>query len=392
MAPHRSGSCRPAGGVPRRARSASFVEQVGQPVVAVDADGPLPAQVVQPDVLELDPLRVRPRSASASRRCSVIATLHSPSARWPSSMSAWVTIPTGFVKSTIQASGRRAAGHQLGELEDRRGTVRIALAKPPAPGRLLADDAEAERERLVDADARPGRRPAAGGARSRRRRARRRDRRSACSRPVQPSRSSIRCARPPTTVEALGIDVEQDELVDGQAVRASHEALDQLGRVRAPAADDRDLGAHPPSHPSADGRVLTRLLITLSAIRQPAQAHRSAPSDHGGAACPMARFRLELGPVPMHHQVYLDLRGSLDSGRWRRAIGCRPERELAQPLRLQPDHHPAGARRARARGSHRADPRPRHVRPPSAHRSRHRRPRQLHRGDAGSAAWTPRHG
>ena len=31
----------------------------------------------------------------------------------------------------------------------------------------------------------------------------------------------------------------------------------------------------------------------------------------------MARFRLELGPVPLHHQVYLDLRAALDNGEWR---------------------------------------------------------------------------
>ena len=30
----------------------------------------------------------------------------------------------------------------------------------------------------------------------------------------------------------------------------------------------------------------------------------------------MARFRLELGPVPLHHQVYLDLRRALDAGEW----------------------------------------------------------------------------
>ena len=30
----------------------------------------------------------------------------------------------------------------------------------------------------------------------------------------------------------------------------------------------------------------------------------------------MARFRLELGPVPLHHQVYLDLRAALDAGEW----------------------------------------------------------------------------
>ena len=39
----------------------------------------------------------------------------------------------------------------------------------------------------------------------------------------------------------------------------------------------------------------------------------------------MARFRLELGPVPLHHQVYLDLRAALDGGRVAaRATGCPP--------------------------------------------------------------------
>jgi GntR family transcriptional regulator len=43
----------------------------------------------------------------------------------------------------------------------------------------------------------------------------------------------------------------------------------------------------------------------------------------------MDRFRLELGPVPMHHQVYLDLRRSLDDGTWRPGDRLPPERELA---------------------------------------------------------------
>ena len=44
----------------------------------------------------------------------------------------------------------------------------------------------------------------------------------------------------------------------------------------------------------------------------------------------MAPYRLEIGPVPLHHQVYLDLRSSLDSGE--RKVGERlpPERDLAR--------------------------------------------------------------
>jgi len=44
----------------------------------------------------------------------------------------------------------------------------------------------------------------------------------------------------------------------------------------------------------------------------------------------MARFRLELGPVPLHHQVYLDLRAALDNGEWRSGDLLPPERQLAE--------------------------------------------------------------
>jgi len=43
----------------------------------------------------------------------------------------------------------------------------------------------------------------------------------------------------------------------------------------------------------------------------------------------MARFRLELGPVPLHHQVYLDLRAAIDAGEWRPGDLLPPERQLA---------------------------------------------------------------
>ena len=44
----------------------------------------------------------------------------------------------------------------------------------------------------------------------------------------------------------------------------------------------------------------------------------------------MARARLQLGPIPLHHQVYLDLRGALDDGEWRPDERLPSERELAR--------------------------------------------------------------
>jgi GntR family transcriptional regulator, N-acetylglucosamine utilization regulator len=44
----------------------------------------------------------------------------------------------------------------------------------------------------------------------------------------------------------------------------------------------------------------------------------------------MARFRLVVGPVPLHHQVYLDLTSALDDGEWAPGNRLPPERELAE--------------------------------------------------------------
>jgi GntR family transcriptional regulator, N-acetylglucosamine utilization regulator len=43
----------------------------------------------------------------------------------------------------------------------------------------------------------------------------------------------------------------------------------------------------------------------------------------------MATFQLDAGPVPLHHQVYLDLRTSLDRGEWRSGDRLPTERDLA---------------------------------------------------------------
>lgn len=44
----------------------------------------------------------------------------------------------------------------------------------------------------------------------------------------------------------------------------------------------------------------------------------------------MARYRLELGPVPLHHQVYLDLVAALDAGEWTPGDQLPTERDLAE--------------------------------------------------------------
>jgi len=44
----------------------------------------------------------------------------------------------------------------------------------------------------------------------------------------------------------------------------------------------------------------------------------------------MARFRLELGPIPLHHQVYLDMTAALDGGEWRPGERIPTERDLAE--------------------------------------------------------------
>jgi GntR family transcriptional regulator len=44
----------------------------------------------------------------------------------------------------------------------------------------------------------------------------------------------------------------------------------------------------------------------------------------------MARFRLELGPIPLHHQVYLDLQAALDAAEWKPGDRVPTERDLAE--------------------------------------------------------------
>ena len=44
----------------------------------------------------------------------------------------------------------------------------------------------------------------------------------------------------------------------------------------------------------------------------------------------MARFQLERGPIPLHHQVFRDLKAALDASEWRPGERMPTERELAE--------------------------------------------------------------
>jgi GntR family transcriptional regulator len=71
----------------------------------------------------------------------------------------------------------------------------------------------------------------------------------------------------------------------------------------------------------------------------------------------MARYRLEAGPTPLHHQVYLDLSAALDEGEWQIGDRLPPERELARrygcsliPVRRALDELAREGRLERTRG------------------------------------------
>ena len=212
------------------------VEQLGQPVHAVDRDGADPGQVVEPGVAQPHPVGLDPEPA-ASRRWKPMATLHRPIARWPSSSRARVTMPTGLVKSTIQASGS-ARRRTSSAMSSTTGTVRSALAKPPGPGGLLADQAELVRQRLVD---QPGR--LAADPQLDQHRGRTVDRRGQVGRRRSAGRRTLpgrmRWASPPTTRSRSAETSCSTSSSTVEHVGAAGEALDELGRVRAAAADRR---------------------------------------------------------------------------------------------------------------------------------------------------------
>ena len=169
-----------------------------------------------------------------------MATLHSPTALCPASSRARVTMPTGLVKSTIHASGLAFWTREA--MSRTTGTVRRALANPPAP--VVSCPTHPHSSGQVSSWPRAACPPT-------------RSWRSTASAPATPaSRSDVVVstarmvvalehppAEPTDEREPVLGGIDQDQLVDRERVLHPSDAVDQLRRVRRTAADDRDL--HP---------------------------------------------------------------------------------------------------------------------------------------------------
>ena len=213
------------------------------------------------------PPRARPRAAwrsdaeSRSRRCKAQA----PGGR--ASSRERVTIPTGFVKSTIQAPSAARSAHAVGDPEhDRNGAQRLRRVRrrPSSPGRCNRRRAAASR-RESRASCPPTRiwmstKSAPSTARSRSS--------VISSRPSKPWARACARAKPPTTSPPLLVDVVQDELAHVDPLALARQARDELGRVRRAGADDRDLHPFTPVNvtPSTNAFCARKKMMITGAI------------------------------------------------------------------------------------------------------------------------------
>ncbi len=152
-----------------------------------------------------------------------------------------MTIPTGFVKSTIHASGEESS-RTRSAISQHDGNRPKRLREAAGTGRLLTDAAAGERDglvreaRLLAADADLDQDEV--GAVERAVEVAGHLQLAGVALPLQHPRGEAA-----DHVAPLLVDVVQDELAHVDLVALPREPRDELGRVRRAAADDRDL--HP---------------------------------------------------------------------------------------------------------------------------------------------------
>jgi hypothetical protein len=217
------------------------LEDLGEPIGAIRPRGGDPAQVVEPHVLQRQPvgLHADPRGQASLERDGNVAEADGAMPRIHQGLG---HDPDRIGEVHDPGLRKGAPPGELGQLQDD-GHRAQRFCQPAGPGRLLADGAEAEGERLVEQPCRLTADPKldeherrtvhgfAGIAGQRQ-----------PAVPLEPPQH----ARGESThdVAACGVDVVQHELVDRQSVVPRGQPIHQLGRVRAAAADDGDLDTH----------------------------------------------------------------------------------------------------------------------------------------------------
>ena len=152
-----------------------------------------------------------------------------------------MTIPTGFVKSTIHASGA-ASARTRSAISSTTGTVRIAFAKPPAP--VVSWPMHPHASGTVSSRRRAAWPPTRSWSRTKDAPVTAASRSSVTvSEPRKPCRSSMRAAISPTTVRRSGSMSWRTSSSTGTRSRSRESPETSSGRVRRPAADHGEL--HP---------------------------------------------------------------------------------------------------------------------------------------------------
>ena len=178
-----------------------------------------------------------------------------------------MTIPTGFVKSTIQAPSA-ASSRARSAIESTTGTVRSAFARPPAP--VVSWPTQPHASGTVSSESRACWPPtriwtstksaAVEGAVEivRQRQSAR-----------EPAALEHPSCEPADDLEPLRVDVLQDELRHVEPLALAREPGDELRRVGRAAADDRDLHPFTPVRvtPSTNARCARKKTMITGAMK-----------------------------------------------------------------------------------------------------------------------------
>ena len=177
-----------------------------------------------------------------------------------------MTIPTGFVKSTIQASGEESS-RTRSAISSTTGTVRSAFAKPPAP--VVSWPMQPQASGTVSSERRAAWPPTRIWIRTKSAPSSARSRSPVT---LQLAREALPLQHPrgeaADHVAPLLVDVVQDELAHVDLVALTREPRDELGRVRRAAADDRDLHPFTPVNvtPSTNARCARKKRMSTGSI------------------------------------------------------------------------------------------------------------------------------